>query len=258
MTSGYFKKSIELMKQEPIFIGFYALFFVGLKFFALTMPQIDPNQIDGIEALVGTFLPYIIPYIGTIAAEVFVGVFVLVMAVSYIKSSELNIKEGVVTALLRFATLFLAHFGLMLVLGVLVVGLLYGFNSGLNPINILLALSSGFLAVFASLAVMLYIPTAILYEESPFGAFGRLRRIIQSDFRGVVSVLVLSFAIEFLFQMFSVLFGQIPIVGGTLIDVVVFSVSNTLTTFIVMFYVLQTSQPRQVSIVIEDHEDTVE
>jgi hypothetical protein len=61
--------------------------------------------------------------------------------------------------------------------------------------------------------------------------------------------------VEFVFQILSVLFSQIPVVGGTLIDVVFFSVSNTLTTFIVMFYVIDVSEKNTISIVIEEPED---
>jgi hypothetical protein len=108
--------------------------------------------------------------------------FVLMLGYSYMKTKELNVGEVFPKSILRFGALFLAHFMLMLALGALVVGLLYGFNAGLNPLNILLSLSSGFLAVFAALAVMLYIPIAIIYDESVLGAFRRLSNLIKEDF----------------------------------------------------------------------------
>ena len=59
---------------------------------------------------------------------------------------------------------------------------------------------------------------------------------------------------EFVFQTLSVLFGSIPVIGMPL-DVGVFSISNTLTTFIVMLFVLDLSMKSEISVLIEDVED---
>lgn len=254
MNTGYLKRSFALIKQEPIFVGIFALFFIGIQFFALSMPKIDANQIDGIDTFITTFGPYVLPYLGTLLGEVYVGLFVLMLGVSLVRTSEMNVKDVFPQSLVRFASLFLGHFFLMLILGVLVVGLLYGFNSGFNPISVVLALSCGFLAVFAALAVMLYIPIAIVYDESLLGAFSRLRSLMKVHFRDAVSVLVLTFIVEFVFQTLSVLFGSIPVIGMSL-DVGVFSLSNTLTTFIVMLFVMDLSQTSEISILIKDPED---
>lgn len=254
MNYGYLKRSFALIKQEPIFVGFFALFFVALQFFALSMPKIEADKINNVDTFLETFTPYLLPYLGKIMGEVYMGLFVLMLGVAFVKTSEMDVRDVFVRSVPRFATLFLGQFVLMLILGALVVGLLFGFNSGFNPVSILLALSSGFLAVFASLAVMLFIPVAVVHDESLFGSFGRLRNLIKEHFRDCVSVLVLTFIVEFVFQTLSVLFGSIPVIGMPL-DVGVFSISNTLTTFIVMLFVLDLSMKSEISVLIEDVED---
>lgn len=254
MNFGYFKRSVALIKQEPIFLGFFALYFVGVQFFALSMPKIDPNQVDSMDSFVRTFSPYLLPYLGTILGEVYTGLFVIMLGVEFVRTSNMNVKDVLVRSIMRFARLFLGYFVVMLVFGGLIVGLLYGFKAGMNPIHIVLGLSSGFLAVFAALALMLYIPVAIVYDESVFGAFRRLSSLIKYRFRECVSVLVLTFIIDSVFQVLGMLFGTVPVLG-TAIDVGVFSLSSALTTFIAMLFVLDMSQMSDISVLIEDPED---